>query len=151
MVTARLDWEQKMAFDATVESAGGQFKIPMDTIPPMGTGTAPTPKQLLLSAIMGCTAMDVIALLKKYRQEVEAFSIEAEADLTETHPKIFSYIELRYRFSGQVEVEKAKEACHLSLSKYCGVSAMVSKAVPIKYSIEINGTHVHYAQAAFDF
>lgn len=141
-------WHEKMNFSG--ESNG--HKVEMDSRAPLGTDSALTPKQLLLAAICGCTGMDVVALMKKYKQSVDALSIEASADLTEgRHPAIFKSVHLVFKVAGAVDASRLKEAVELSQTKFCGVTAMVSKAVPIHYDIQLNGTIIGQGHAQFDF
>jgi putative redox protein len=122
----------------------------MDAKGPMGSDSAMTPKELLLLAVSGCTGMDVVALLKKFKQPFEAFSVEAEGELTEgMHPSVFKEINLIFKITGNVESNKAIEAVQLSQTKYCGVSAMVSTSVPIHYTIFINEKKVGSGKAKF--
>jgi putative redox protein len=139
-------WTEKMKFEAHSRD----FKIQMDAKSPMGSDSAMTPKELLLLAVSGCTGMDVVALLKKFKQPFEAFSVEAEGELTEgRQPSIFKEIHLTFKITGDVEASKAIEAVQLSQTKYCGVSAMVSTSVPIHYTIVINEKKVGTGQAKF--
>ena len=138
-------WEQKMLFNARIDG----HTVAMDAKSPIGNDSAPSPKQLTLAGICGCTGMDVTALLHKYKQKVESFTIEAEAPQTDTHPRMFTSVHLKYIFTGPVEVEKVKAAIHLSMTQYCGVSAMISKAAPIDYEVIINGESVGTGEAAF--
>lgn len=135
-----------MKFDAKAD----EHAVLMDAKPPIGENAGFAPKQLLLAAISGCTAMDVAALLKKYKQPLESFQVEADADSTEgSHPIVFKEIRLTYRLAGQLDSAKVLEAVTLSQTKYCGVSAMVSKAVPISYSVEVNGQGVGTGHSEF--
>lgn len=139
-------WTEKMKFAAEADN----HVIAMDSKAPLGSDSALTPKQLLLAAICGCTAMDVVALLRKYKQPLEFFQVEANAELTEDkHPVVFKDVRLIFKFTGEVDPPKVLEAVTLSQTKYCGVSAMVSKAVPISYVIELNGNKVGAGQADF--
>ncbi len=132
----------------TAES--GEHSIPMDAKPPIGQGLAPTPKELLLAAVCGCTAMDVVALLKKYKQPLEALEIEAEASVREgKHPAVFNSINLKFKAKGALEREKLLEAVHLSQTRYCTVSAMLSRAVQIHYEVELNAENVGAGDADF--
>ncbi|MBN2544202.1 MAG: OsmC family protein [Spirochaetes bacterium] len=116
------------------------FKINLDADTEFGgKNSGPRPKGLLLTSLTGCTAMDVISILRKMRSEPEEFYVEAQAEQTETHPKIFKAITVIYYFKGgNVTEEKAKKAIDLSLENYCGVSAMLSKSTPIDYKIVID-------------
>lgn len=139
-------WTEKMQFVAEADA----HRVTMDTKSPIGSDTALSPKQLLLAAVCGCTGMDVVALLKKYKQPLETFSVEAEADLTTgIHPAIFTEIRLTFKATGAIESSQIVEAVKLSQTKFCGVSAMVAKAVPITYSIEVNGASVGVGRAEF--
>lgn len=143
IMKSKIDWLGKMKF------AGGPegFSVPMDTTPPLGDNTGMSPKQMLLVSICGCTAMDVVALLKKYKQPLDAMSVEAEAETTDDHPRIFKEVHVRYTLTGEVEVERVKSAVDLSMQQYCGVTAMIAKASPIRYSVILNGRTVHSGQA----
>lgn len=139
-------WNEKLKFTAQA----GSHQVMMDTKLPLGSDSALSPKQLLLSSIAGCTAMDVVSLLKKYKQELTALDIEVEGTLVEgRHPAIFSRIQLLFKMTGPLSVDKALEAVQLSQSKFCGVSAMVAKAVPIHYTVELNGEQVGEGFADF--
>lgn len=130
-------------------AAAGKHSFNMDTQAPLGSDTAPTPKQLLLAGVAGCTAMDVVALLKKYRQEIESFDVEVEGEASSGYPSVFPELRLTFRLHGKIESEKALEAVRLSQTKYCGVSAMISKGVPIHYVVELNGVQVGAGNAQF--
>ncbi|MCB0418651.1 MAG: OsmC family protein [Bdellovibrionales bacterium] len=121
----------------------------MDAKRPIGEDAAMNPKELVLAGVSGCTAMDVVALLRKYRQPADSFEVEAETTLTSGHPAIFEKVDLRFVVKGKVEPEKLIEAVTLSQTKYCGVSAMIAKAAPIHYVIELNGEEIHRGNAHF--
>ena len=128
-------WDEKMRFTAEIE----KHTVSMDTKPPLGEDSAATPKQLLLAAICGCTGMDVVALLKKYKQPLSKFEIEAEAFVTEdSYPIVFKEVRLVFQLEGAIEKDKALEAIALSQTKYCSVSAMLSKVFPINYTVLLN-------------
>lgn len=119
-----------------------------------GTDRGPSPKELLLESILGCTAMDIVSLLKKHRIEPLYFKLIAEGETTETYPKIFQSIELVFDLQVRYddpETERARvlEAAALSMSKYCGVSAMIAPTSPIYYTIRINGEIEYRGEADF--
>lgn len=97
-----------------------------------------SPKTILLSGLSGCTGMDVVALLnKKFKIEYSAFSLEVTGELTETQPKYYHKIHIIYSIKVAAEdMDKVKEAVHLSLTKYCGVHEMLSKAADITHEIK---------------
>lgn len=117
----------------------GGFEIPIDAEEQFGgQNLGARPKGLMLTSLVGCTAMDVISILRKMRAEPEEFSVEAESELTDEHPKIFKKILVTYHFKGGgVTKEKAEKAVKLSQDQYCGVNAMLKKAVPVEYKIVI--------------
>lgn len=100
---------------------------------------APSPKELLLSGVSGCTALDVEAILNKMRVSYADLSVEAQTELTTEHPKVFTKIHLIYaiRLEHPEDKEKVIKAIELSQEKYCGVSAMLSKAAPITWELQI--------------
>jgi putative redox protein len=140
------NWKEKLCFSA---EAGGH-QVLMDTKPPLGSDTGLTPKQLLLAAACGCTGMDVASLLRKHKQSFEELEIEAEAVVTEgVHPNVFSSLALSFSIRGNVEAQKALEAVHLSQTRYCAVSAMLSKAFPITYTVRLNSELIGSGEARF--
>jgi putative redox protein len=109
-------------------------KIQMDGSTENGHG----PKALLLSALAGCSAIDVVDILTKMKVEFSDFTIETEADQTDEHPKIFKDIHIVYHIKTAAENEdKVRKAIDLSLEKYCGVAAMLKKNSRIYYTIEL--------------
>ncbi len=99
--------------------------------------TGVRPKALILSSLAGCTAIDVVDLLRKMRVEFSDFKIDVEGELTEDHPKIYHTIHLAYFIKVKEEDKsKVEKAITLSQEKYCGVSAMVKKFADLKVKIE---------------
>lgn len=100
---------------------------------------AASPKELLLSGVAGCTALDVEAILNKMRVEYSDLSVEANAELTSEHPKVFTKIHIIYsiRLKHPEDKDKVIKAIELSQEKYCGVSAMLAKAAPISWELQI--------------
>jgi len=126
--------------------------FPMDTqVSHGGTNTGPSPKELMLAGIIGCTGMDIVALLKKHGMTPESLTITGDAEPRQSHPRVFTGIEIVFDAKGQaVSAEKLLEAARLSLTKFCGVSAMVSKVVPIHYKVMLNGATIGEGDANFD-
>lgn len=140
-------WNEGMRFTAE----GGGHSVSMDAKRPMGTGSALTPKELVLAGLCGCTAMDVAGLMRKYRQEMDQFEISAEATVTEgLHPIVFKEISLLFSVGGNVEAPKLIEAVGLSQTKYCGVSAMISKSASIHYRVILNEKEIHTGDSHFE-
>lgn len=94
-----------------------------------GQNLGPRPKPLLLSALAGCSGIDVVTILQKMRVDFVAFSIEVNGELTEEMPNLYNRIHLRYILSGQnLPREKVEKAITLSLEKYCGVAETLRRA-----------------------
>lgn len=130
-------WKDGMAFDAEVE--GMIFTIDAAEAHG-GHNRGPTPKPLALTSLAGCTAMDVIAILSKMRIEPKGFSVRAETEFTDEHPKVFKAVTLKYTFEGpDLPEAKLRRAVELSQERYCGVAAMLRQATPIHAEIWLNG------------
>jgi putative redox protein len=128
-------WLSNMAFETEVNG----HKIILDTVPEVGgENKGPRPKPLMLSALGGCTGMDVISILRKMRVEVEDFKVVVEGDVTEEHPKYFYRMHVIYEFTGKdLPLDKLQKAVSLSEERYCGVSALYKKAIELTSEIKI--------------
>ncbi|WMJ76686.1 MULTISPECIES: OsmC family protein [unclassified Sedimentibacter] len=103
-----------------------------------GNNLGPSPKALLLAGLIGCSGIDIMTIVKKMRLDVKDVHVEIEAESRDEDPKIYNYIKIIYKFIGtNLEYKKLERAVKLSLEKYCGVAAMLEKAVPISYEIQI--------------
>jgi putative redox protein len=124
-----------MSFDAEVNG----FNIKLDAAEAVGgKNKGPRPKPLLLVSLGGCTAMDVVSILKKMRVEYDAFNMEIDAEMTDEHPKYYHTIRLKYIFSGKdLPMAKLEKAVDLSQERYCGVSAMLGKVAKIQTEIVV--------------
>ncbi len=133
-------WQGEMALSAELEG----FTLTLDADPEFGgRGLGPRPKGLVLTALCGCTAMDVVAILDKMRVVVDAFAVTADATLTTTHPKVFARITLRYDFTGHdLPTDKLRRAVQLSQDRYCGVSAMLRPTAELERVIVVNGVEL---------
>ena len=116
-------------------------KLTIDVAPEMGgEDRGPRPKPLMLAALGGCTAMDVISILRKMRVEVDEFSVRVTGDLTEEHPKQFYKMHVVYEFTGKdLPMDKLKKAVELSEERYCGVGAVYKKVMELSSEIKVNG------------
>jgi putative redox protein len=134
MATATTTWTEDMVFDSLVNG----HHVRMDAEKEFGgTDRGPRPKLLLLSAVGGCTGMDVLSILKKMQVKIEGFTITALAEVADAHPRVFTKIHMIYEFKGKnLPVEKLRKACDLSQNRYCSVAAMLKKACPITYEIK---------------
>ncbi|HJW28296.1 MAG TPA: OsmC family protein [Saprospiraceae bacterium] len=100
------------------------------------------PKELLLMALGGCTASDVIPILKKKRVTIDGFELHITGHVREEHPQIFTDIHLEYVFYGEeINPGDVERAIELSTTKYCSVSAMLRETVNITHSYRIEHAH----------
>src|SRR6516162_4653018 len=95
-----------------------------------------SPVELVLIALCGCTASDVVGILRKKREPFTSLEVRATAERTETFPKVFTSIHLVYRVGGKVTHKAMEDAVRLSKEKYCSVSAMLEKTAKIEFEIE---------------
>ena len=100
---------------------------------------APSPAQLILQALAGCTMMDCVLIITKARKKLEKFWIDVETEEAETHPKVYTKIHLIYNFvSPDLDAATAERAINLSEEKYCRVHAMLVKSAELSSSYKIN-------------
>jgi putative redox protein len=100
--------------------------------------TGPKPIELVAAALAGCTAFDVINILRKKRQHVTAYEVHVEADQAPGPPQVFTKVRNRHILTGvDVDREAVAAAIHLSESKYCSVGVMVQKSAEFTTSFEI--------------
>lgn len=128
-----VSWKGQMLF----ESVAPEGTVMIDAAEDVGgQGKGLRPKAMMLTALAGCSAMDVASLLKKMRAEVDDFKIEVEGNLTEEHPKIYDKVKVIYRFYGSdFKKDKIEKAVNLSVERYCGVFEMFRKFSDISYEI----------------
>lgn len=98
-----------------------------------GGGSAPTPMELLILGLIGCTGVDVTSILLKMKEPIEGLVVTAETERAETHPKVFTKIHLTYHVKGAVNVKKLERAINLSERTYCSASAMLGKTAEISH------------------
>lgn len=103
-----------------------------------GHNRAPRPLELLLAGTGGCTAYDVVLILKRGRHEVSGCDVQLQAERADTEPKVFTTIHMKYVVRGRaLKVAAVERAVSLSHEKYCSASAMLAKTARITYSIEV--------------
>lgn len=100
--------------------------------------TGSKPIELVAAALAGCTAFDVINILRKKRQNVTAYEVHVEADQASDPPQVFTKVRIRHIITGvSVDRDAVENAIHLSETKYCSVGAMVQKSAEFTTSYEI--------------
>ncbi|NLC76830.1 MAG: OsmC family protein [Clostridia bacterium] len=130
-ITAK--WLGNMDFEA--ENTRGH-KVAMSNM----EGTiGPTPMELVLMGLGGCTGLDVISILNKMRIDYRRFEVQVSGERAEDHPKVFSQVSVVYKIWGDnIPEEKLARAVELTQEKYCSVLHMVNKTAQIQYRYEIN-------------
>jgi putative redox protein len=99
-----------------------------------------SPKALLLTGLAACSGIDVVDILEKMRIPFSKLTVDAEAEQTEEHPRVFKDIRLVYKVgTDETNREKVIKAIELSLEKYCGVAAMLKKNSKINYTLTLSG------------
>jgi len=102
-----------------------------------------SPMELLLMGVGGCSAIDIIYILKKQRQIIESYSVEIEGDTHEVlEAKPFKAMTLKIFLKGNIPADKVKRAAALSFEKYCSVSITMQTSVDINYQLYLNGEHI---------
>ena len=128
-------WEDGMTFTSMI----GEHALVMDAQYPLGQDRGVNPKEMLAASLAGCIGMDVVGLLKKYRQPIESFSIDTVMKQSEGgYPITFIGADLTIKLTGEIDEALLLESVVLATRKYCGVSAMLSQSFPINWSVYLN-------------
>lgn len=129
-------WVDGMSF---IAETGSNHLVAMDGAPEAGgRNLAPRPMELVLAGTGGCTAFDVVLILKRGRQEVSGCQVSLKAERADTEPKVFTHIHFHYTVSGKgLKPEAVERAIKLSAEKYCSASAMLAKTAEITHDWEI--------------
>jgi putative redox protein len=130
MITAKTIWTDKERY---IGEANSHHAIVMDTA---SEKTANTPMELVLIALCGCTASDVVGILRKKREPFTSLEISAHGERASGFPAVYTEIKLVYRVGGKVSHKAVEDAVRLSREKYCSVSAMLEKTAKITVEIE---------------
>ena len=129
-------WHDGMSF---VAETGSGHLVAMDGAPEAGgRNLAPRPMELVLAGTGGCTAFDVVMILKRGRQNVAGCEVKLTAERAETDPKIFTRINFHYAVKGtDLKAEAVERAIQLSSEKYCSASIMLGKSAVMTHTWEI--------------
>src|SRR6202050_5642468 len=130
MITAKAIWTDHERY---IGEAGSGHAIVMDTATEK---TASTPMELVLIALCGCTASDVVGILRKKREPFRGLEVHAKGERADGYPAVYTSIHLTYKVLGEVSKKSMEDAVRLSKEKYCSVSAMLEKTAKITYTIE---------------
>jgi len=131
---ANVTWNSGMSFSGTSDSG---FSVPLGASPAVGgNNDGFRPMELIALGIAGCTAMDVISILQKKRQEITSFEVRVHADRAEEHPKVFTHLTIEYVIGGNnLSKEAVERAVELSETKYCPAQAMFKDIAPMELRI----------------
>ena len=103
-----------------------------------GQGKALRPMQLVLAAVASCSSIDIVLLLKKQRQDLRDIKVTVTGQRADTVPRVFTQLDVHYRFWGALEARKVERACRLSMEKLCSVSMMLAAGgVRINWTYEL--------------
>jgi putative redox protein len=133
---ARIKWIQDVMF---LGESGSGHSVVMDGAPEAGgRNLGLRPMEMVLLGLGGCSAFDVMMILKRGREQVTDCVVELDAQRAETDPKVFTKIEMRYVVTGRsLERKKVERAVSLSAEKYCSASAIMAKTAEITHTVEI--------------
>lgn len=129
-------WDHGLSFSGTADSG---FTLPLGAARSAGgEDDGFRPMELIALGLAGCTAMDVISILLKKRQQVTGFEVRVHAERTAEHPRVFTDIVIEYIVRGRgIDPAAVERAIELSETKYCPAQAMLAKAVPIRHTYQI--------------
>jgi putative redox protein len=130
VISAKAVWTENERY---VAEATSRHALVMDTA---ADKTANSPMELVLIALCGCTASDVVGILRKKREPFVSLVVSAEGERASGYPAVYTEIKLKYRVGGKVSRKAMEDAVRLSKEKYCSVSAMLEKTAKIAIHIE---------------
>jgi putative redox protein len=130
VITARAIWTENERY---IGEATSRHALVMDTA---SEKTANSPMELVLIALCGCTASDVVGILRKKREPFVSLVVSAQGERASGYPAVYTEIKLTYRVGGKVSRKAMEDAVRLSKEKYCSVSAMLAKTAKITFHIE---------------
>jgi putative redox protein len=135
-----VQWMGKMQFNALVNG----HTIVMDGPEKVGgEDNGPIPKPFVLTALAGCTGMDIAAILRKADKNPDEFDMKVIGEISKRAPIEYIGIHIIYEFKGSHEIkEAALNAVTDSQEKYCGVSSMLKKALPVTWEVKYNGVEI---------
>lgn len=133
---AKVIWSSNLSFTGTADTG---FDVPLGAHPDVGgDNDGFRPMEMIAIGVAGCTAMDVISILKKKRQEINAFEVSVQAEQAKQHPKVFTQMHIHYTISGtNIDPKAVERAMELSEKNYCPAQAMFKDIIPIRLSYEI--------------
>ncbi len=133
---ANVKWQGKMSFTGSADTG---FEVPLGADPVVGgDNDGFRPLELMAVSLAGCTAMDVISILKKKRQDVTSFEVTVHTERADEHPRVFTSAIIDYRVVGRNVDEKAVlRSIELSAKSYCPAQGMLEKVFPMRLRYQV--------------
>lgn len=135
MQTASVEWISEQKF-LCVSPSGHATPIDADS----QSNKAPSPMELLLIALGGCTASDMVSILQKKRQKLLSLVVECSGERAPEPPKIWTKIDVVFKLRGTLDQTAVQRSLELTRDKYCSVAAMLDKSAEISWRYEIEPT-----------
>jgi len=143
-MNARVRWHGGLTFHGTADSG---FEVTLGAERAVGgDDDGFRPMELMALSLAGCTAMDVISILRKKRQEITDFQVEVKAERAEEHPKVFTGAVVEYEITGRgVQEEAVRRSIGLSAERYCPAQGMLARLIPMQL-----GYRIYEGASAYD-
>ena len=134
--TASVRWVDGLVFETQTESGHRGY---LDSFPKEGeTSKGPTPMELILVAVAGCTGMDIVDILRKKRLNIKGLEVQVTGTRAETYPMVYTELDVVYSVRGKdIPASAVEQAVKLSEEKYCSVGIMIGKVAKINSRYEI--------------
>jgi putative redox protein len=136
-MNASVLWHQGLTFTGTADTG---FSVPLGAEPAVGgANDGLRPMELMALSLAGCTAMDVISILQKKRQNLTAFEVKVHAERADEHPRVFTSAVIEYEVTGHgIQESAVRRAIELSALRYCPAQGMLAKVMPIRLDYAIH-------------
>ena len=135
MNNVSVQWIDGNTFATTT---GSGHTLVLDSMPKAGnTSAGPTPMEMLLVGVAGCTAIDVVHILERQRQALTGLTVNVSGERASDYPMVYTDITIEYIVQGDVDEQKLKRAIALSEEKYCSASIMLGKTAKIKHTYRL--------------
>ncbi len=133
---AKVTWSQGLSFTG---SANTGFNVPLGADPAVGgANDGFRPLELMAVSLAGCTAMDVVSIIQKKKQDVTGFEVQVQAQQKNDHPRVFTAAKITYLITGhQVDESAVVRAIELSATRYCPAQSMLAQVFPMELMYEI--------------
>ena len=138
-MATKVIWKGDMSFEGKTES---NHRIWMDMAEKSGGhDQGPRPGDLVLVSLAGCTAVDVVNILKKMRERLDDLEVIVNSEKVDQHPRVYKKIEIQFNLKGKnLKQDNVEKAIQLSLDKYCSVKTMLEKTAEISHRYNILNT-----------